>query len=316
MTGGASGGRIGPDGRSAPGPVPPLDRGGAGPLGAAPERGGAAAAAAAAEFHVFAVSDGTGDTVEKMARAALLQFDETDIVLHRINRVRSLAEVNEVLERAARARAMVVHTLVDEGMRRHLNERARQAGIPVVDLLGPLLGNLGQLFSSAPRVRPGLFHQVNEAYFQRIDAIEFTLKHDDAQALETLHEADVILVGISRTSKTPLSVYLAHEGYRTANVPLVREIGPPRQLFEADQRRIAALTIDPEALQAIRRERLRRYHHPQGNRYADLRQIEAELDYSREVFRQNRLWPVIDVTGKAIEETANEVLKALGLVSV
>lgn len=268
------------------------------------------------EFHVFAVSDGTGETVEKMARAALLQFDEPSVVVHRINRVRSLVEVNEVLERAAGVHGIVVHTLVDEAVRRHLNDRAHHVGVPTVDLLGRLLGELGHLFARAPGVRPGLFHQVNEIYFKRIDAIEFTLKHDDGQSLETLQEADLVLVGISRTSKTPLSVYLAHEGYRTANIPLVKEIGVPRELFEADQHKIAALTIDPEALQAIRRERLRRYRHPDGTRYADLRHIEEELDYSREVFRQNRLWPVIDVTGKAIEETANEVLKALGLVSV
>jgi regulator of PEP synthase PpsR (kinase-PPPase family) len=268
------------------------------------------------EFHVFAVSDGTGDTVEKMARAALLQFDESHVVLHRINRVRSMAEVNDVLERALAAHGIVIHTLVDQAIRRHLKERARHSGIPAVDLLGPLLEDLERLFATAPRLRPGLFHQVNEAYFKRIDAIEFTLKHDDGQSLGTIHEADVVLVGISRTSKTPLSVYLAHEGYRTANVPLLQEIGPPKELFDADQRRIAALTIDPEHLQLIRRERLRRYEHPDGKRYASLRHIEEELDYSRGLFRQNRLWPVIDVTGKAIEETANEVLKALGLVSV
>jgi hypothetical protein len=238
------------------------------------------------------------------------------VILHRINRVRSVAEVNEVLERALAVHGMVVHTLVDQGVRRHLNDRASQAGIHAVDLLGPLLENLQQIFEMPPRVRPGLFHQVNETYFKRIEAIEFTLKHDDGQALSTLNQADVVLVGISRTSKTPLSVYLAHEGYRTANVPLVRELGPPRELFEVDQRLIAGLTIDPEALQMIRRERLRRYQHPEGKRYADLRNIEEELEYSRGVFRQNRLWPVIDVTGKAIEETANEVLKALGMVSV
>jgi regulator of PEP synthase PpsR (kinase-PPPase family) len=272
--------------------------------------------ATGAEFHVFAVSDGTGDTVEKMTRAALLQFDEPHVVLHRINRVRTVAEVNDVLERAAAVHGIVVHTLVDEATRAHLNVRAHAIGVPAVDLLGTLLGGLGHLFSRAPRVRPGAFHQVDEAYFKRIEAIEYTLKHDDGQSLESLPEADVILVGISRTSKTPLSVYLAHEGYRTANVPLVREIGAPRELFQANQQRIAALTIDPEALQAIRRERLRRYYHPDGTRYADLRHIEEELDYSREIYRQNRLWPVIDVTGKAIEETANEVLKALGLVSV
>jgi regulator of PEP synthase PpsR (kinase-PPPase family) len=268
------------------------------------------------EFHVFAVSDGTGDTVEKMARAALLQFDEPHVVLHRINRVRSMAEVNDVLERAGAVHGIVIHTLVDEDMRGHLNDRARELGIPAVDLLGPLLHDLTGLFARQPHLRPGLFHQVNEAYFRRIDAIEFAMKHDDGQNLDTLKDADVILVGISRTSKTPLSVYLAHEGYRTANVPVVKEIGLPRQLFEVDQRKIAALTIDPEALQTIRRERLRRYFHPDGTRYAELRNIEEELEYSRTVFRQNRLWPVIDVTGKAIEETANEVLKALGFVSV
>jgi regulator of PEP synthase PpsR (kinase-PPPase family) len=267
------------------------------------------------EYHIFAVSDGTGDTVEKMARAALLQFDSPN-VLHRINRVRSLVEINDVLERALTVHGIVVHTLVDESVRNHLTERAREVGVLTVDLLGPLLAGLGHLFAAPQRIRPGLFHQVNEAYFKRIDAIEFTLKHDDGQGVATLREADVILVGISRTSKTPLSVYLAHEGYRTANVPLMRELGPPRELFEADQRRIAALTIDPEALQVIRRERLRRYQHPEGKRYAELRHIEEELEYSRAVFRQNRLWPVIDVTAKAIEETANEVLKALGLVSV
>jgi hypothetical protein len=287
---------------------------GEGPL--TPSAAGARPGGAGVEHHVFAVSDGTGDTVEKMARAALLQFDEPTVILHRINRVRSVAEVNDVLDRALAAHGMIVHTLVDEAVRRHLNERAAQAGIRAVDLLGPLLGGLEQIFAMPPRLRPGLFHQVNETYFKRIEAIEFTLKHDDGQGRATLTQADVVLVGISRTSKTPLSVYLAHEGYRTANVPLVREIGPPRELFDVDQRRVAGLTIDPEHLQLIRRERLRRYHHPDGKRYADLRNIEEELEYSRGIFRQNRLWPVIDVTGKAIEETANEVLKALGLASV
>ena len=161
-----------------------------------------------------------------------------------------------------------------------------------MDLLGPLLEKLSRYLKRNPETQPGLFHQVNENYFKRIEAIEFTVKHDDGKYADSLDRADIILVGLSRTSKTPLSVYLSYKGWKVANVPLVKDIDPPAELFQTDQRKIIGLVIDPETLVKIRRERLVKMGDNPSADYANLNHVIAEIDFCKDLFRRNRRWPV------------------------
>ncbi|MBI4404650.1 MAG: kinase/pyrophosphorylase, partial [Deltaproteobacteria bacterium] len=186
-----------------------------------------------------------------------------------------------------------------------------QMGVPAADLLGPLLELFSGFLTKDPLSQPGLFHQVNEYYFRRIEAIEFTVKHDDGKYPDNLQTADVVLVGLSRTSKTPLSVYLSYKGWKVANVPVVYGIPLPQRLFEIDQRKIIGLVIDPNVLVRIRRERLIKMGEDPNGTYANLEHVLRETEYCKELFRKNRRWPIFDVTGKALEETAAEVEKAI-----
>jgi regulator of PEP synthase PpsR (kinase-PPPase family) len=170
---------------------------------------------------------------------------------------------------------------------------------------------LGKYLPKDPHSQPGLFHQVNEYYFRRIEAIEFTVKHDDGRYADNLQAADIILVGLSRTSKTPLSIYLSYKGWRVANVPIVKGIALPEPLFSVDQKKVIGLIIDPNALVRIRRERLIKMGEDPTSSYASLEHVVEEIEWSKEIFKKNRRWPVFDVTGKALEETASEVEKVI-----
>ena len=193
--------------------------------------------------------------------------------------------------------------------RNYIEDLSKKTGIASVGLLGPLMGLLSTHLKRNPHAEPGLFHQVNDYYFKRIEAIEFTVKHDDGRYANNLKDANIILVGLSRTSKTPLSVYLSYKGWKVANVPIVMGIPMPPTLFEIDQAKIIGLMIDPNTLVSIRRERLIRMGEDPTGAYASLKHVLEESDYSKEIFRKNRRWPVFDVTGKALEETATEVEK-------
>jgi hypothetical protein len=260
---------------------------------------------------VVLVSDGTGETGARMVEAAMVQFAQQEILLTRHQRVREEKQIIALCEEAARGRELIVHTLVSPQLRDLLASMALQAGIPCVDLLGPLLRGLGSYFGYEPRSIAGLLHDVNERYFQRIDAMEYTVQHDDGRDLSDLDKADLILLGISRTSKTPLSIYLSHQGWRVCNIPLIRGFELPRQLLEVDQRRIVGLTIDADDLSRIRRARLGKLGQERGGDYAEPAKVLEELEYASEIFRKNRRWPVFNVTGKALEETAAEIIKLM-----
>ncbi len=260
---------------------------------------------------VLLVSDGTGETAVQMIKAAMVQFQEHDVVFSRFKNIRNETQIDAVVSEAAADRALLVFTIVSPGLRALLMKKANEKQIPVVDLLGPLLKGLGGYFGLEPKSIAGLLHDVNEEYFHRIDAMEYTIAHDDGRDLTDLDKADLVILGISRTSKTPLSMYLSHQGWKVANIPMIQGFELPQEIFEIDQRRIVALTIDAHDLLIIRRARLQRLGQERGGDYADPDKVLAEIEYANEIFRRNRRWPVINVTGKALEETASEISRMM-----
>jgi regulator of PEP synthase PpsR (kinase-PPPase family) len=260
--------------------------------------------------HVFVVSDATGETAEKVVLAALSQFEPANVILTRHQDVRTEPQVAALIKEAAEKNALIVYTIISPKLRALLQRRAARQKVPAVDLMGALLMQMETHLNHTPLSQPGLIHRIDEDYFRRIDAVDFTVKHDDGQNPQTLHEADIVLVGISRTTKTPLSIYLAREGWKVANVPLVYGIAPPEELFEVDQRRIVGLTIDPQRLAQIRKVRLRHLPVKSGVaiEYADMDYVMKETAASKELFAQHPEWIVLDVTGRAVEELANEIV--------
>ncbi|MGE4342736.1 MAG: pyruvate, water dikinase regulatory protein [Geoalkalibacter sp.] len=262
--------------------------------------------------NIFLLSDATGETAEKTVAAALTQFRGKDARVRRISNVRTKHQVYEALDEALKNQALVVYTIVNRELAQIVHDECDSLGLPGIDLITPLLMRLSEFFGVSPKEMPGLLHGVNEGYFSRIDAVEFAVKHDDGQETRNLYKADIVLVGVSRTSKTPLSIYLAHKGWKVANVPLVADIDPPEELFSLDPRRVAGLIIDPQRLMELRASRLRNMGQFSRGTYTDYENIQQEIRQAKRFFRKQR-WALIDVTGKAVEETANEVLVKLKL---
>ncbi len=267
-------------------------------------------AAGTRKRHIFAVSDATGATCEMVVQAALSQFRTTEVVLERVSHARTPEQVAEIIDRAARVNGVVIYTMVSAELRRLVSDVGRNRGVSTVDILGPILTRLSDLLEISPLAQPGLFRQLNQEYFQRIEAVDYTVKHDDGMGLGSLDRAEIVLVGVSRTSKTPVSMYLSYRGWKVANVPIVPAIPPPEELWPLDQARIVALTADMEWLQLIRQERARYMGAGRLGDYTSEARIEEELDAALRVFRQ-RGWPVINVSHRSIEETATEVMKKI-----
>jgi regulator of PEP synthase PpsR (kinase-PPPase family) len=260
---------------------------------------------------LFVVSDGGGSTAEIALEAAMVQFPGVEFQVIRRPGVRTREQVLRVVRDAAVAQGIVVHTVVIQEIRQILVRECRQRIIPHFDLIGPLIGHISQLVGTRPILRPGATRGMDLDYFRRIDAIQFTVQHDDGQGINTIHEADVVLLGVSRSSKTPLSIYLSMRGFKVANIPIVLGVPPPRKLDEIDQRRIVAVTIDPRALLEIRRNRLQSLGQNPDGEYADPEKIAEELAYFRRIARGGYPWPIVNVTGKSVEEAAKEVIAIL-----
>jgi hypothetical protein len=258
-------------------------------------------------MQVFVVSDGTGDTGMASVRAAMLQF-ESPWRLRVFGDTRHASEARRVVSQAAEARALVVFSLVDGSVIDALLHEAENLGVVAVDLLGPLIAKVAQRLHVEPRHQPGLLHSFSDDYFKRIDAVEFAVRHDDGARTATLSEADIVLTGVSRTSKTPLCMYLAQRGYKTGNVPLVPGVDPPRELLELDRRKVFGLVIDTMALTNIRQARLRVMKATVGTAYTDTEAVATELEKSKKLFRR-RGWRSIDITGRAVEENASRILE-------
>ena len=260
---------------------------------------------------VYIISDGTGETAATMTRAALVQYDQVDITIVRSKNVRTEAQVESVINEALESNGIIIHTVVSPSMRARITELATAKGLLSVDLLGPLLTSLDRHFGVLSEGEAGLLRTVDDRYFKRIEAIEYTVKHDDGKTVADLAQADIILVGISRTSKTPLSIFLSHKGWKVANVPIVMESPLPEELFKVDQRKIVGLIIDVDSLSRIRRNRLEKFGQDPGGEYASQSYIEKEIAYAQELFKKNRRWPVFNVTERALEETATEITRII-----
>jgi regulator of PEP synthase PpsR (kinase-PPPase family) len=256
---------------------------------------------------VYVVSDSLGETAELVARAAASQFGER-FAIRRVPHVDDAAAVMDVVAEARESGAAIVFTLIRPELRELMRREAERAGLPAVDLMGPALDALATVAGTSPRLQPGLMHRLDEDYFRRVEAVEFAVKYDDGRDPRGLLRADVVLTGVSRTSKTPVSMYLAHRKYRVANVPLVPEVEPPAELFQVPVQKVVGLTIRAEKLREIRQERLRAIGLGADAPYGDMQRIREELAFAHDVFRRLGC-PVIDVSDKAVEETADRVLE-------
>ncbi len=260
------------------------------------------------DMTVFVVSDGTGDTGSAAVRAAMIQFRDR-WRLRVFRDARTISEVRRVIELAEEVGALVVFSLVEGEVIEALQREAEDRGVATVDLLGPLIMRVAQKLKVEPRHQPGLLHGFSEDYFDRVDAVEFAVRHDDGANLRTLHEADIVLTGVSRTSKTPLSMYLAQRGYKTGNVPLVPGLEPPTELLELDKKRVFGLSVDPGTLLSVRTARMRSMRGSSGSDYTDPDQVMLELDRAKKLFRAHG-WKQVDVSGRAVEENASKIIDA------
>ncbi|MBT6326519.1 MAG: kinase/pyrophosphorylase [Bdellovibrionales bacterium] len=266
------------------------------------------------KLKVIIISDGTGETATAITRAIMTQFSDKDVYFTRYKNVRTEEQIKSIFTEAAIHHDLIIYTVVESHLRDYIGELSRTKHVRALDLIGPALTTFANYFEQDPSLKPGLLHVVNEEYYSRVAAMEFTLNHDDGKNIDTLDLADIILVGISRTSKTPLSIYLSLNGIKVVNIPLVLGTEIPKDLFKVDQRKIVALTIDPTALIEIRKNRLTRLGANQHNGdYADHSKVLTELEWANQLFKENKRWPVFNVTDRALEEIAADILKLINM---
>jgi regulator of PEP synthase PpsR (kinase-PPPase family) len=267
--------------------------------------------AAVDNARVFIVSDSLGETAELVTRAAMSQFETVGVTVRRFPMVKDASGIEDIVREArAGGATLIVYTLilpeVNEAMRRH----CEAYGVESVDIMGPMLSGLVQVLNRLPRFEAGRVRRMDEDYFRRVDCVEFAVKYDDCRDPRGFLQADVVLVGLSRASKTPTAMYLAHRNVKVATLPLVPELALPREILQVPPWRIVGLRVDPQQLARIRHERVRTMHMPNGDRYADLARILEELDYAERTFKRLGC-PVIDVTHRAVEEAAVLVMNYL-----
>ena len=258
---------------------------------------------------VYAVSDGTGDTAAAVAQATMAQF-QVEWTLRRIGGIRDSTLARRVVAEAQKAGALIVFTVVDHRVVRAIMDEAGKRRVPTIDLLGQTIERVAEHVHAQPQSKPGLLHGFSDDYFRRVEAVEFAVRHDDGANLHTLFAADLVLTGVSRTSKTPLSMYLAQRGYKTGNVPIVPGLDPPRTLLDLDPHKVFALTVDPSLLLTIRQARVRAMGAPPYLKYADPESLLEEVRRARRLYRDQR-WHVVDISGKAVEETAARILQTI-----
>ncbi|WP_350344756.1 pyruvate, water dikinase regulatory protein [Proteinivorax tanatarense] len=259
---------------------------------------------------VYVMSDSLGETAEQVIKAAASQFNSGTTSINRYPYISDKVGVEEVIKEAIKENAMVAYTFVCPDLREFSERMCKQFQLPYVDILGPVMEQFSKITSVKPKLEPGVYRKLDEQYFKRIEAIEFAVKYDDGKDPRGILRADVVLLGVSRTSKTPLSMYLAHKQIKAANVPLVPEIKPPRELYEINPKKIIGLTISPSQLNEIRRERLLALGLGDHSSYASMERILSELDYAEEIMKGLNC-PVLEVTNKAVEETASKLLEII-----
>jgi [pyruvate, water dikinase]-phosphate phosphotransferase / [pyruvate, water dikinase] kinase len=259
---------------------------------------------------IYVLSGGVGASGEQLVQTVLAQFPDNNVPVITIGNVRQLTQIKRVVAQAKQSGGTIAHTLVDDRLRRALIDLARAEEVVAFDLMGPLLSRLETVLKRKAAGQPGLYRQFHRAYYERVSAIEFTMAHDDGQHPEGWSQADIVLTGVSRAGKTPLSMYLAVLGWKVANIPLVPEMPLPPELFKLDRRHVIGLTIRPDQLIVFREQRYRRLGVPVPIEYINPRRIGAEVQAALKVFRRGR-FAVIDVTDKPIETSADEIIKLI-----
>lgn len=259
---------------------------------------------------IYIVSGGTGASGDQLVHTVLAQFPESDVQVITLGHVRHLEQVEDVVVQAAATGGTIVHTMVDARLRRALTRLAQEWNVAAIDLMGALLSRFTDVLGQEPVGHPGLYRQLHQAYFERVAAIDFAMAHDDGKNPEGWPQADIMLVGVSRVGKTPLSMYLSVLGWKVANVPLVMGLPPPPELFQLDRRRVIGLNIEPAQLLVHRQQRQRRLGAPGPSAYTDPAAIYEEVEAARQVFRRGG-FSIIDVTDKPIETSADEIIERI-----
>lgn len=258
-------------------------------------------------IHLHLLSDSTGETLESIAKAVIGQFEDVEAIRHFWPMVRSVEHLQRILGEISSNPGLVLFTLANPELRRKLEHRCRALGLPYVAPLDSATDAMSNILGQETRTRPGRKHVLDDAYFARISAIQYTIAHDDGVGPENWEDADIVLVGVSRTSKTPTSIYLANRGYKTANVPLVPESPPPAELYQLQHPMVVGLSINPERLVQIRRNRLLSLNQAPETAYVDIDRVQEEMTFARRLIADND-WPHIDVTRRSIEEAAAAII--------
>ncbi len=258
-------------------------------------------------YQVLVVSDGTGRTAHQALNAALTQFPgiDIDVVVH--SDVRSQKEIREIVKKALKSGSLIVHTIVTDSLREFIIRESHIHNVETIDLMGPLLTRLSSQFIHEPSQQPGLYNKLNKEYFQRIDSMQFAFNHDDGQRTESLSEADIILLGVSRTFKTPISIYLAYKGWFAANVPIIMGIKPPEILNRIDPSKIFCLTTTASRLSELRKTRNIKLGGKIEN-YSEPEYVTREINFANRFYSLHHGWTLVNVTAKSIEEIASEIL--------
>jgi regulator of PEP synthase PpsR (kinase-PPPase family) len=260
---------------------------------------------------VFVVSDSMGETAQLVAKAVLSQFPDGNVGLRRFSHIETPDAAMEVMKAARDQPTLIIFTVIVPEVREVITSKAEANGIPVVDIMGPALAGLERITGDAALLEPGLIHKLDEQYFMRVEAVEFAVNHDDGKNPQGYRKADVVLLGVSRSSKTPVSMYLANRAIKVANLPLVPEVPTPPDLHRIPPRKIVGLTISPAKLAGIRRLRVRAMGVPGPSNYSDIQRIQDELMYAHRLYAELGC-EVLDVTDRAVEETASVVMELVG----
>ena len=259
-------------------------------------------------LHLHLISDSTGETLENVAKAALAQFDDVEVIRHFWPMVRSEAHLDRIVGEVRDNPGLVLYTLVNPALRVALETHCRALDLPAIAPMDAVTHALSAMLGQRAQARPGRQHSLDAAYFARVEAIQFTVAHDDGINWEDWEQADIVLAGVSRTSKTPTSIYLANRGFKTANIPIVPESPPPDLLFRLKRPLVVGLTTGSDRLLQVRRNRLLSLNQRAHTAYVDESTVKEELAFARRLFGDNG-WPVIDVTRRSIEETAAAIIK-------
>ena len=260
--------------------------------------------------YIYIISDSTGETAQLVARAAISQFSSDLLKIKLFAHIESIKDIKGILEKIEKNNSIIVYTLIKPDLRRFLREESEKNSVNSFDIMGPIIENVEKLSGLSPRLEPGLIRKYDKEYFKRMEAMEFAVKYDSCQRDLDLSLADLIILGVSRTSKTPLSMYLAHKGVKVANIILDFEIEPPGEIFNLPKAKIIGLSIAPEKLIEIRTERLRTLGLSDGSIYANHDRVRKELNFAENIYKKVGC-SVININNKAIEDIATEILKIL-----